>query len=133
MSYHWFLYRCADRRPFTRWSSNPADLADRIGEPAPVWQALQELLPTLVREPRFENAAGWYGHATLPDQACAFDLSTTLRTDGAVSMIVAEHRAPPSVLGAIMQRFGLDACCSSHGELRDPHACDDDWRPLAQD
>lgn len=123
MGWRFLLYRSPSELPPMQWEE---DMAAPIGTREEVVAALEEMLP--VEWQPFEG--GLWAQVRDPQGGEAFHVTGYEFTPGVVGMLAPGHRTPPSVLAALMDRFALDRCCTDYGEFRDPHACDDDWRPL---
>ena len=108
MGWKFLLYRSDSPLPPMQWED---DLAVPIGTRDAVAAGLAEMLP-IEWSPTDEFAL--WAVVRDPQGGEAFH----------------GHRAPPAVLAALMDRFGLDHCCTEHGDFRDPHRSDDDWNPL---
>lgn len=124
MGWNFQLYRADSPLPPVQWEDN---LAEPIGTCGAVLAGLAEMLP-IELHPTDEFALS----ATVrdPQGGEAFDVVGYEFEPGIVGMLSVGHRAPPAVLAALMDRFGLDHCCTEHGDFRDPHRSDDDWNPL---
>jgi hypothetical protein len=125
MSFSFYMYRGPDTLPpLTKWEKN---MAEPIASRAEVCEALSQLLPSV--EWRAHKEGHTFGSAVDPRYNASHALGT-FEVDGAVVLISTDNRASPSTLAKIMDRFGLNYCCTDFGDFRHPHACDDDWQPI---
>ena len=125
MSFTFYLYRGpASLPPLTQWESNRAE---PIGPGLEVRDALSQLLPSV--EWGAQKNGHVFGNALDPRYDVRHLLST-YEIDGAVVLISTSNHASSHTLARIMDRFGLNYCCTEFGDFRAPHASDDDWKPL---
>jgi len=125
MGWNFQLYRTDSPLPPMQWEDN---LAEPIGTSEAVAAGLGEMLPI---EWRATDEFALWATVRDPQGGEAFDVVGYEFEPGIVGMLSVGHRAPPAVLAALMDRFGLDHCCTEHGDFRDPHRSDEDWNPPA--
>lgn len=125
MSFNFHMYRGVEGlAPLTKWEEN---MAAPIGVRAEVCDALSKLLPSV--EWREHKGGHTFGRAVDPRYDVDHALST-FELEGAVVLISTDNRASPFTLAKIMDHFNLNYCCTDFGDFRDPHASDDDWKPI---
>jgi hypothetical protein len=125
MSFTFFLYRAHEGLPpITQW---PDMLCQAIGSPEEVRDSLSALLEQVEWIKIKDDHS--FCQAVEPRYHPSGRFSIHLQQDGsgAVVLLGLSNHASPSTLAAVMDRFGLNYCCTSLGDLRQPHACDDHW------
>jgi hypothetical protein len=126
MSFHFYLYRGPDGLPpVTQW---PSMLAQPLGAPERVRGALAGLLLNL--EWIGDQGSRAFGKAVDPYYKCNFYVHIHEDDAGSAALISLSSSASPRTLATVMDHLSLNYCCSSLGDLRYPHDCDDHWNRL---
>ncbi|WP_332777911.1 hypothetical protein [Polaromonas sp.] len=124
MSFDFYLYRAAaDSGPMTEWKENRAEA---LGSADDVRLQLAQLFPLL----RWEQHSDGSWSATSPHDGNAPRELALRETEPGVLHFVVVY-AGPSVLRQLMQALRLTHCCAPEsGEMRDPFAVDEQWKPV---
>lgn len=127
MSFSFHLYRApAHTGPISEWERN---LAEPIGSATEVHAALAQLFATLTWGLPVNGHT--HGEAFDERRRAWFRIATYEVEPAVVSIISVGHQASPATISTIMDRFGLNFCCTDFGDFRNPHLSEEDWAPAS--
>ena len=129
MSWSFYIYRApAGTPPVIEW---PRMLSEAVGTPEEVRTILTEMLPA-VEWIKIEKDNSFGSSGDLHHQIGGFYVHLHNNDAGLVSLISMGNGGSPLTLSRVMDRLGLNYCCTEFGDFREPHRCNAEWEIISQ-